>query len=346
MSDYNIEDWRKDQAELMQFISRHLHNEKLSAVMIRVLGLSRTAAYKRIRGETALTLYDLKRLKQEMNFSIDQFFLSKYAPTSFQYDALNTTPTSPHDFLINVAQHMKRLTSPKGVNYLYLCNEVPLYHLLQFPLLARFKMYVWNTLNWRIGKNLDRSFDKDTYTDIKNWDNTVDRILKMYFDYSGKEIWNTLFIDTTIEQVKYMFQSGKLTFQVANLIVVDLKEMINLLKSFSEQGLKFIKDEPTVSSAETKFYYTSVNSGSEMIYIESNNVNTVLTGYAIPNLMGNVDPRMTGFSERYINNILEHSINITKANPVQRHEFFSGLSLKIDILKTFIDRRHRDRMGQ
>lgn len=132
------------QKEFLQNIKQSIH-PGLSFVdeIAEVLSVSNDSAYRRIRGETPLTIQEAEKLCLHFGVSIDSFLGIKSNIVTFRYRSLNPLSFDFGAYLNNILLDLQRIDSFAERDIIYMAKDIPLFYLFLFPELASFKIFFW-----------------------------------------------------------------------------------------------------------------------------------------------------------------------------------------------------------
>ena len=133
------------QLKLIDIVQKILpSNLSLVDVMAQLLGVSTDSAYRRIRGETALTIDEAAVLCKKFKISFDSYINPEATSASFRYNALNNENDFKHYFgsIRDDMKSIRRANTPKIV---WAAIDIPIYHHFRYPDLAAFKLFYWLT---------------------------------------------------------------------------------------------------------------------------------------------------------------------------------------------------------
>lgn len=335
MSDKKISPEGEDvQKKLFNFIKKTLKNKSSLVVeLMSILDLSKSGAYKKISGDSKLSFDDVLKLSRHYGFSIDQFSVDRTDPIPFQVDAIRRQPASYIEYLLNIYKHFQEIKAAKGVEIFYVTGEVPLFHYLQFPTLLYFKLYVWNNTCWHI-PGVGRNFSLREFTTDEDLNALRSQMLEDYYSYDGMEMWNTRFLDITLDQLRYYAQSGifdnKDDFM---LIYKDLEKMCKYLKGMAEKGHKYLVDKPDELMGELKVQMHELVSSSNIIYVTADTFRTAFVTYDSPNFIKSSDNRFCDYTEQWIDSIVQHSMLISVEGERERERSFRLINKKMQRAK-------------
>ena len=132
------------QETIFQIIKQKIAGEDaLGNALSDVLHISPDAVYRRYRGETALTINEVKKLCSFYNISFDALCEMGEGKVMFSYPPLNTYDFSLESYLEGILNAFKRLKSLDSPEMILSINNLSLFQLMNFPQLVRFKLYFW-----------------------------------------------------------------------------------------------------------------------------------------------------------------------------------------------------------
>jgi hypothetical protein len=207
-----------------------------------VLQMSNDSTYRRIRGETALSLDEASILCKAHDISLDSVLQAGKNEITFHFEPLDERSFTFMDYLGSILSNMEMIDSAEEKEVIYMANEIPLFHLLNSPALAAFKLFFWQKTI------LDFSVFRETKFKLFQKDDEVSDISRklraLYCKTPSVEVYNSETIDTTLKQIEYYYETGY--FEVADeaIILLDhLTILVDHIKSQCEMGFKFNYDK-------------------------------------------------------------------------------------------------------
>ena len=150
------------QKTLFDLIKNKLSGEDtLGNALSDVLSISPDAVYRRYRGDTALTINEVKRLCIHYDISFDTLCQMGEGKVMFSYPPLNTFDFSLETYLDGILTGLKRLKSLDSPELVISVNNLSLFQLLNFPQLVRFKLYFWAKTHLQIPAYKDELFEHE-----------------------------------------------------------------------------------------------------------------------------------------------------------------------------------------
>lgn len=312
--------WQQFQYRILHNLKSRLGGHNFAKWLAETLDISLNAAYKKINTESQLNMEDLMKLYLSIPFSIDEALASKNSAIPFMSDAVRRIPEKPSEYFINLANHLRYIKDLKGLNYLYLANELPIFHYLCFPELIYFKIFVWNYTVWQQdygSKNLH--FDPESMRKDKELNESMQLCKDIYYTFPGVEIWNSRMFDIILDQIKFFVQLR--SFKSKNDITLLLDEIFKLLQHL-EKMAETAKKPGAAKETQPgiRIYNNDLVSTCETILVNSNAENFLFISIDHPNIIRTQDKRMTDYTNRWFKQTLRHCNLISGEGERERQE--------------------------
>ena len=134
------------QKTILDTIKRGLpEGQKLSDVIQHDLNVSADAAYRRIRGDVALTIYETKILSEKYGISFDNIGEFKKGKVIFNYKPLSSIEFNFEGYLTDLRDNLREIKKLSNPQIFISVNDTPILQLFNFPHLTRFKFLFWAT---------------------------------------------------------------------------------------------------------------------------------------------------------------------------------------------------------
>ncbi len=314
--------------------------QSLADILISELGVSKSTAYKKIKGQVGISMDELEILGNKYNIPISTF-LGRTSDNIFSLDALELSPRHPIEYLQRIAIHFKSYLKYDDIEFIYISNMIPIFHLLQFPALITLKLYIWDITNWKTEHSDDRSFSIRAYADrLKDFEVARKQILDCYLKIKGIEIWNIRFLDILVEQFKYVLINRMLTDEAEIKIIIDqLKQLYHYLEQVANEGLKYEVSAGKVSfKNDIAIYNNQVIESTNLIFGQSPQFSSVYSTLDTPNYMNCLSPEVANLVKRWLDQVIIHSFKISREGKSERLRFFRELKSRLDFSFSEIDK--------
>jgi hypothetical protein len=295
------------------------------------LCISNDSAYRRIRGETLLTIQEAEKLCLKHGVSIDSFLGIKSNSVTFRYRSLNPLSFDFGAYLNNILLDLKRIDSYNQKEIIYMAKDIPLFYLFQFPALSSFKIFFWlkEFMQFPNYKNLKFKLSKENpFAEIGK------QILEQYVRIPSVEIWNQETINSILGQINFLFESGIFENPQDALTLCDsIKELLAHVKEQAKQGKKLIKEkEVAVDEENYRLYYNDITLVDNTILI---NIDGSKEVYITHNLLNNLVTSNEAFCEETLQvtkNMMKKVNLISSTSEKVRNQFFLKLEDKVNAL--------------
>lgn len=306
-------------------------NKSLVDELSDILKVSNDSAYRRIRGETALTIDEVSTLCAHYRIPFDHFAQGDAGKSSvtFQYSHLSSDFTRFEEYLSSLIGHMDviRKTEPKEI--IWCAEDVPIFHHFRYPKLSAFKLFYWSKSILNAPQYEDKKFDASIMPQT-----ALDKVKKIYDLYQkipSIEIWTEDTLNSTLKQVEYYSESGLFeSVQDAIAIVDEIEQLIKSLERQVAKSVKFVGDAPAAGdNVEFKLYFSDLMVGTNSILVTAGSSKVC---YLSINTFNSMTTTNAGFNEetdRWIRNIIRKSTLISGVSEKQRMKFFKLLYDKI-----------------
>lgn len=201
------------------------------------LNISRSEAYNKISGKSALTLLQVKSLcnKYDVDFEISGTQKENSAKVSFT--PFHAGKTDMGKYLVLLNQFMKELQQLNVSKLSCATDDIPFFHLFKYPELAAFKLHFWDT---RIPKKKSiaiKTFDFKS-ANKKNIKAAFE-LHKTYLTIPCMEIWTKSYLLIITDQIRYACETELLKDkELAKTICDQLLETLADIENYAIEGSK------------------------------------------------------------------------------------------------------------
>ncbi len=298
----------------------------LSDELAEVLDISTDSVYRRLRGETLLSVNEVYKLCSHYKISFD-LFTHQAKNIAFHYDELKT-PEGFHTYLSSIYQDMKQIERSEKKQIVYAAIDVPIFHHFKYPELSAFKMFYWMKavvdLPSLQGKKFSISHVSPEFARIGK------EIYRVYQNIPSVEIWTDETINSLIKQIEFYWDAGYFETQEDALTVCSqAKEEIETLNKQAELSNKFMKPD-----IENNFmlYHSRIEIGNNCILTRKGNIDSVYLSVHTFNKIVTGNPGFVEDSKEWLENLIKKSDLISGISQVNRYRFFKRASDKLEKL--------------
>ena len=310
-------------------------NLSLANVVADELSISIDSAYRRIRGESDLSLKEFNLLSSKFSVPTDIVFSKSQNYASFKYRSIQCNHYDLKSYFNSIAEEIKLLEHFGIKEIIYSALDLPIFYYFIFPKLAAFKIFFWKRSVFEFPKLNDLHFNFNIIDD-----NDLERSHNMLKNYLAipniTEVWSEDTINATLRQIRFyneieIFESK----QDIIYILDDLKKVLNHIEKQAEFGYKFYPgtDFPINSDKNNfKLYFNKLTLSENMILLKSKYTNKVHLGYNVLNILTTNDEEFFNDAHEFYQKIIKNSTLLSVISERERQRFFKILSNKIDAL--------------
>jgi len=330
-----------DSPDVQQVFFQHL-KEKLPMHVSLVdeiadfLNISTDSAYRRIRGDKAVSFPELQKLCVRYKISLDSFFHLHGDSFVFTSQLKSNTETSFEEWIEILLAQLQLFDSYKEKHLYYLLKDIPPYVHFLMPELVRFKIFFWmkSILGYPALKGVRFDLHDVRY---EKFEPIAKKITELYVRIPMTEIWNPESIDSTLRQIHFYREAGSFTNKAHIDVLYDRVEaLVNHLEKQAECGLKFLPGSaPTTASAEYNLYVNELILGDNTIFVKLDNTRITFLNYAVLYIAYTQDERFNNVMNDNLTNLITKSMMISRSGEKEREKFFNKLREKITEYRSF-----------
>jgi hypothetical protein len=296
----------------------------LAEELADLLDISLDGAYRRIRGETELTLSDLSRITGKYRVSIDEVLGTKSNTAVFNYTKLTDSEENFVYYLSRLYSQLKVINGFPDRHIYWIADEAPVFYSFGSPKLAEFKLYFWQ----RSVLNITRYQQEKFRWGIIPQD-LLDIALKSheaYMQIPCTEVWTDETVLTNIKQVKLHFEIGLVAKEIALELLQEHRKLIEKVHAMAESGRKNISDQKETY----KMYSSDVVLGTNCIYVMMGELRYAYISFNSINSLTTGNSEFCDETETWVRNLEKKSTLISGIAEKQRYQFFSNMFKTID----------------
>ena len=307
-------------------------NTSLVHELSELLNVSIDSTYRRIRGETLLTIDEVITLCNYYKISFDTSEVSKAGTVTFGYTRMNEGETSFKEFLNSILQMLTRIKNSKQSLIQYACEDIPVFYSYKYPGLAAFKIFYWMKA---IMGNPSLEQKKFSISQIpEELIELCTLLAKQYTEIPSVEIWTDTTIQSTLKQIKYFWETGFFNSKADALTVCeDLKLAINDTQHQAKIERKFMgQDDIHPTEKNYSLYFSEIEITNNCVLISMGDAKSVYLGHQSFNTMATTNDLYCKETERWLDQIISKSTLISGVSEKTRNQFFNKIFSQIDNL--------------
>jgi hypothetical protein len=296
----------------------------LAEEMADLLNVSTDSAYRRIRGETELTIEEVYKISKKYALSIDDVFSNQNDTVTFSYTKLTDSEKNFEIYLNRLLTHLITLKKFENRKIYYVAEEIPIFYSFFSKKLTDFKLFYWQRSVLNIPEYQQKKFD---------WGSVPQKLIdiahasyKEYLTIPSSEIWTAETVLTGLKQIQFYFDSGIISSNHAIELLSEYRLMIDMIMKSAENSKKNISDK-----TDTYFLYNSeVVLGTNCIYVIMGETTYSYISFNTMNSLTTNNPQFCEETEHWVRNLEKKSTLISGVSEKQRYQFFSSMYKHID----------------
>ena len=293
--------------------------------LAEVLNISRDSAYRRIRGETILSLEEVRTLCSHYQLSLDALLAPTQDSISFNHRAINSSTFTFGHWLSSILKNLEMIHQFPQRELIYCAKDMPIFHYFLFPRLAAFKMYFWMKVYHRYQQYENTNFDFNVIP--AELMATGERIWKAYSEVPSIEIWSDEVANITSRQLEYALESGFISKDQSDSLFSDCGGILEKLKRFAEDGSKNGKEK------NYSLYKNDILIADTTLLFKMGEKRVTFLTYNTMNILTTSEETFCRIIEEYLKNLVNKSILISMTGERERNKFFNRVSDNINIFK-------------
>lgn len=305
-------------------------NLSLADELSDLLEVSTDSAYRRIRGETALSIDEVVKICRHYKIPFTPVSEENPNTITFGIRPLNNDTKAFENYLTDLRNDLKKISSFEGAQIIYAAEDIPIFHHFCFDELTAFKYFYWNKeiLNapFTDGKKFDVSLIP------KEWIKTGHEIIELYNKVPSIEIWTDDTINGTLKQVEFFWESGLFkNKEDALLITGQVEEMIKHMEKQAELKTKFINENEIPKNKDNySLYRSDVTIGNNCILVNLGNIQATYLSYHTLNFMTSTSASFCAQTDQWLKNLIKKATLISGTSEKYRYQFFK---IKFDLVE-------------
>ena len=311
-------------------------NISLAEVIADDLNISNDSAYRRIRGDTHLTLGECLVLCSKYNVSVDSLFETSTNHIVFNYRAINQDTFNFELYFKSILENLDTIKKFEKKEMIFAENDILPFHLFKFECLAAFKLYFWMSNIHHFPQYENASFSINSFS--KELLGFAKQVWESYVSIPSIEIWSDENLNVTLRQIEFIYECGKLgSREVALQLHEELQEVVLHIQKQAARGYKYLYGKENAIGDEKNFqlYYNEVTTMDTTVFIKMDDARMVLLGHNVVDILTTSDPLFCEHTQTILDNIIKNATLISVVGEKVRKRFFLKLIDKID---QYIDR--------
>lgn len=308
-----------------------------------LLQLSNDSSYRRMRGETALSIEEIAKICKHFKISFDAFInnASSSNMVTFSYQQLSSHVNTFQEYLENMKRDLTNvLKFPENDrSIIFAAEDIPVFQHFAHPYLTAFKIFYWNKSILNAKGYEDKKFE------ILHIDEelmkTATEIYDAYSKINSIEVWSDDTVTSTFKQIEFYWDAGAFkTKEDALRICEELKLLFARVNKQAELNVQLdSKDKPACSENNYALYHSDVMIGNNCVMASMGGMKASYISYHTFNVMLTSNPGFCNETDLWLKNLIRKSNLISGVAEKQRYRFFKRVD---ESLKKLIHKIEND----
>ena len=307
-------------------------NISLAADIAEILEISADGAYRRMRGESVLSMDELVLLCRHYKVSPDLVVHAEDTGASFTFRKLVDKAEGLKEYINSILEDMQTIYASNPKQIIYAANDLPVFHQFRYPHYAAFKIFSWKRTILNITTTETLKFN------ISNMPSEISdackRIAELYTQIPSIEIWHEDTMDSNLKLIEYAWDAGLFSCKEDALTIC--KEFSELLASVEKQAArssKFMKEEKWAENeGNFTMYQSELLLSNNHIFVTRGVEKKIYLSHNTFNTMATTNSSFCNETENWLKSLMQKSLMISGTAEKQRHRFFKNGQNKIDEL--------------
>jgi len=292
-----------------------------------VLSKSKHAIYKKIQGETLLSLEEAIKLATHYELHLDPL-IRPDTVLSFEFPFQNAC-TSYQEYLRQIQAQIEMAQRLPDLHIWHTGIELPFIHDHAFPDLVAFKYFIYRKTVWADASYPGEQFDLAASMKDQRFHTLLMDILRKYYQFPSTEIWNSMMLDITLSQVIFSLHSRMFVYPEDALILCSrLKEFLEHMESMAEYGIKYVPGE--TKGAGFVLYLNEIAHSINVVLLKSSSGDMLYLGFANPQFMYTHTGPATKNIDRWLQILRSNATPLVRESRKERLAFFASLHKKVE----------------
>ncbi|HBS86157.1 MAG: hypothetical protein A2W91_07625 [Bacteroidetes bacterium GWF2_38_335] len=307
-------------------------NLSLADELCDLLGISSDSAYRRLRGETALTIDEVAILCKHYRISLDSVGSYESETVTFNYHFIKNRDEYKK-YLETIKSELGKILAARERVIYYAAVDIPVFYNFNFPLVSLFKSFYWLKSVVNNPEMAAMKFSRD-FADPEISELGKD-VFKIYSAIPSVEIWNEGSVSSLVKQIGYYWESGLFeSSEDALELCNQLEQEMNLIQRQAEISRKLLdENHPGGEPNNFTMYFSEIEIGNNCILATAGDMKAVYLSHSTFNKIVTLNPGFCEGTAEWINNLIKKSNLISGVSEKQRYQFFKSVKEKIQQLK-------------
>jgi transcriptional regulator with XRE-family HTH domain len=299
----------------------------LADELAEVLNISRDSAYRRMRGETVLSLDEVKKLALRFRISVDSILSPESDEIAlFQYQSVDSERFTFSAWLKTISGNLSLLQKFPDPELWYFAKDIPVFYYFNSPLLSCFKMYFWMSAVLRYDGYRNGKFNPSIIP--REMTAIGHKIFEQYTSINRTEIWSEETLNVTLRQIEFFYDCGFFEDpSFATQLCDEYSVLVKNICTWAEAGFKDRKESGFT------LYKNDLLIADNTILFKMGDRRMVFIPYNTLNILSTTNELFCLQTDDYLKNLISKSDKISTTGAKQRNAFFNQMNDKIRVMR-------------
>jgi len=304
-------------------------NVSIANDIAEVLGISQDGAYRRMRGESVLSMDEMVKLCRHYRISSDFHALADDSNATFRFQKMFSDENGVDNYIKNILADLLKIKDSHPKHIVYVAADMPLFIQFLSPEYSAFKMFFWQravlNLSSMEGKKFSVSEIKHDIVEM------CKKISETYTQIPSTEIWHQDIIASNLNLIEFAWDSGMFASKEDAIIICKkLSEMLAIVEKQAEKSSKF-REEAKWAENEGNFtmYQSEFVLMNNHIFVTAGNTNIIYLTHNTFNSISTTNSVFCCETEKWLKSLIRKSTLISGVGEKQRHTFFKKAQEKV-----------------
>jgi|ERR1051325_8276330 hypothetical protein len=301
-----------------------------------LLEISADGAYRRMRGESVLSVDEMVKLCKHYKISPDFLAGPDDSTATFHFKKMIHDEKGFGEYIKNILSDLQKINASNPKQIIYAAGDLPLFIQFLSPEYSAFKTFFWQKAMLNLPSMEGKKFSAAAIT--PEMATICKMISDIYIQVPSIEIWHDDTVLSNLKLVEFGWEAGMFASKEDALLVCKkLSEMLALVEKNAEKSSKFreegkwAENEGNFTMYQSEFVLTNnhifVTAGTaKILYLTHNTFNSIATTNSV----------FCAETEEWLKNLIRKSARISGEGEKQRHKFFKSSQEKISNLSSRI----------
>ncbi len=297
-----------------------------------LLEISADGAYRRMRGESVLSMDELVKVCRHYKIPPDMLANPDDTVATFVFRKMINDEEGFDEYINNILNDLKKINASNPKQIIYAASDLPIFHQFSFPYYAAFKVFFWQRAILNIVSTEKKKFSIADITPAMSA--SCKKIAETYMQIPSIEIWHEDTVVSNLKLIEYAWDSGLFKAKEDALKVCEqVSELLQLVEKQAEKSSKFLQEGKWAENeGNFTMYYSDMLLTNNHIFVTAGTAKMIYLSHNTFNTMATTNHTFCNETENWLKNLVRKSVMISGVAEKQRHTFFKRSQEKVAAL--------------